>query len=423
MGRLRVVAGLALSMLLESGTAAFGAGYAIYEQGAKAMAEAGAFTARADDPSALFFNPAGILQLDGIRIYGGPTAVVLNGARFESAATGAGFDQVNMIAWPASLYYTQKLGPRTAWGLAVTSPFGLKTQWGPEFEGRFISRESNLAVGNLNANLAFRLGPRWAGAFGLDYAKAEIRELSRNLDLSPLCGPGCEGFSSLTGDGTDLGWNAALRFAAPSGWRWGASYRSGMKPKIEGSIDFQDIPAPYAALFPNGGAKSEIPLPATLTTGVGYRSHLGRGKWEAEFDIAWTDWSVFDHLRVDLENNTVAVADVDNREAWHDGVSYRAGFGYHITASKEWRVGLYWDQTPVPDQHVRPRLPDADRKSLQVGYGWESKQGFVMDVAYQAIFFDDRRAEGSPTSASDPVQPGLYSNFTGLLGVSLGWNF
>lgn len=42
-------------------------GYAIYEQGAKAMANAGAFTARADDPSALFFNPAGIVQLKGTR--------------------------------------------------------------------------------------------------------------------------------------------------------------------------------------------------------------------------------------------------------------------------------------------------------------------------------------------------------------------
>ncbi len=429
--RMRTVLSALLTLLLGAGRLAFGSGYAIYEQGANAMAQAGAFTARASDPSALFFNPAGILQLEGKQVYGGTTAIFLSGSAFQSSPPGSDDEQEYAIAWPSALYYTQKLSGQAAWGLAITSPFGLRTQWGPSFVGRYISRESNLAVGNVNANLAFSLNPTWSAAIGIDYAKAEIRELSENLffNFVPFNAP--DGFAKLTGDGTSTGWNLALRWASKeTGWRWGASYRSGMSPKIDGDIKFTNIPAALATSFPNGPASATLPLPATAVTGVGYLSHKGRGKWELEVDALWTDWSAFSRLQVDIKNNSAFLPDVNQLEGWHDTYSYRVGFTHHLTQRQDYRLGAYYDRNPVPDQHIRPRLPDADRKSLQAGYGFHTKRGFVLDIAYQALFFYDRRADGSPLgptgipgTGQNPVQPGLYKNFTSLVGLSLGWKF
>ncbi len=414
-----VVAALALG--LSGPDAVFGSGYSIYEQGAKAMANAGAFTARADDPSALFFNPAGIVQLDGIRVNVGTNVIFLTGSRFESTSgpsSGQSFSQLDNTAWPSSLYYTQKLNDRWAWGFGFTSPFGLKTQWDNAFPGRYISREANLAVVNLNPNLACKIGKAWSVAVGLDLARADIRELSRNIDFSGIGAP--DGFTKLTGDGNDVGWNIAGRWANDRGWRWGGSFRSKMKPEIKGDITFENIPGLFPpGTFPDGGATADIPLPATLATGLGYE----RGKWEGEFDVVWTDWSEFDHLRIDIENNTILVADVDQLEAWKDTYSFRLGYAYHVNDMHQYRVGAYFDRNPIPDDHVRPRLPDADRTSVQVGYGYGRKSGFTVDVAYQALFFKDRTATGSPASTTDPVQPGDYRNFTSLLGVSLGWKF
>jgi long-chain fatty acid transport protein len=417
-----VLAVLAIGLLAPG--PAFGSGYAIYEQGAEAMANAGAFTARADDPSALFFNPAGLLQLEGVRLDVGTNAIFLTGSEFESAGSGQGFSQEDNVAWPSSLYVTHKVSDRFAWGAGLTSPFGLKTEWGPTFEGRFISRESNLAVAHVGASAAFRVSTTWAVAAGIGWARADVRELSRNLDLSALCGAGCEGFTKLTGDGTDVGWNVAARWAGASGFRFGGSFRSRMNPEIEGEVDFT-VPAAVAALFPDGGASATIPLPATLAVGVGY---VSKGKCEGEFDIVWTDWSAFDRLQIDIENETSfmgtpVVTDVDEIEEWDDTYSFRFGYAYHVNDRHEWRAGAYFDRNPVPDDHVRPRLPDADRISVQIGYGFRGKGGFTYDVAYQALFFDDRTAVGSPTSTTDPVQPGEYGNFTSLLGVSVGWTF
>ncbi len=401
----------------------YGSGYSVYEQGAEAMANAGAFTARADDPSAIFFNPAGLVRLDGIRFNLGTNAIFLTGSEFESAGTGQSFSQADNIAWPSSAYYTQKFNDRWAIGLGFTSPFGLKTQWDSNFEGRFISRESNLAVANFNANASFKVGKSWSVAVGADWAKADVRELSRNIDFDPPFTGTPDGFTKLTGDGTDIGWNVAAQWVGESGWRWGGSYRSEMKPDIDGEVKFENIPSspplPAPGLFPDGGAKAVIPLPASFATGVAY---VGK-KWEGEIDVVWTGWSVFEDLDIDIETNTALVTDISQTEDWHDTYSYRLGFSYHVNDRHEYRLGAYVDRNPVPNTHVRPRLPDADRTSAQVGYGYASQGGFTFDVAYQALFFDDRTATGSATSTTDPVQPGEYSNFSSLLGVSVGWKW
>ena len=59
-------------VVLSMTTAAFGSGFALFEAGAKAIAMGGAFAATADDPSAIFFNPAGIAQIRrGEILFGG----------------------------------------------------------------------------------------------------------------------------------------------------------------------------------------------------------------------------------------------------------------------------------------------------------------------------------------------------------------
>ena len=419
---MRTRAGVVLAVLALASAppgSVFASGYSIYEQGARAMANAGAFTARADDPSALFFNPAGIVQLKGQRFNFGTTAIFLTGSSFDSDLSGNSFDQVDNMAWPVDFYYTRTQGDRYAGGVSITSPFGLKTPWPGDFDGRDISRESNLAVLNFNANFAWTFAKRWSAALGLDFSRADIRELSRNIDLTVLCGVGCQGFTRLDGTGTDNGWNAAMRWASDKGWRWGASYRSKMKPEIDGNIKFENIPAPFLALFPDGGATAELPLPATFVTGVGYVTK----KWEGELDVLWTDWSEFDHLRIDIDTNTLAVADVDQTEDWHDTYSFRLGYVYKVSDTHALRFGGYFDRNPIPTTHVRPRLPDADRTSVQVGYGYTGKGKFSFDVAYQALFFDNRTVTTLSGSASDPVIPGEYKNFTSLLGVNLGWTF
>src|SRR6266700_900440 len=64
-------------------SAAFGSGFALFEAGAKAVAMGGAFAATADDPSAIFYNVAGIAQQRRAELLFGGTAI-----NFQNSFTG-----------------------------------------------------------------------------------------------------------------------------------------------------------------------------------------------------------------------------------------------------------------------------------------------------------------------------------------------
>ena len=66
--------------------ASYGAGFALVQQGTTAMAQGNAFVAEANDPSAIFYNPAGINQLTQPEVY---AATFLNNSDQASAPISA----------------------------------------------------------------------------------------------------------------------------------------------------------------------------------------------------------------------------------------------------------------------------------------------------------------------------------------------
>jgi long-chain fatty acid transport protein len=58
-----------------SGSSARGSGFGINEHSARAMGMAGAYTAIAEGPSAIFFNPAGLAALRGLQLEAGLTFI------------------------------------------------------------------------------------------------------------------------------------------------------------------------------------------------------------------------------------------------------------------------------------------------------------------------------------------------------------
>src|SRR5512135_1063153 len=85
------------------------AGFGIFEQGAKANGMAGAFTAQADDPTALFFNAGGLAFVTKQEFSLGFTWIRSSKAEFRGANPypGAGYraDQKTLSEFPPHFYW------------------------------------------------------------------------------------------------------------------------------------------------------------------------------------------------------------------------------------------------------------------------------------------------------------------------------
>ena len=115
-------------------------------------------------------------------------------------------------------------------------------------------------------------------------------------------------------------------------------------------------------------------------------------------------------------------------ESWDDTFAFRFGVGWRIAEAHELRFGALYDQSPVPQEWLRPSIPDADRKSVTIGYGYSGTK-WIFDAYYMPLWFDEITAAGDPTAKPgvslepDGVIDGEYGSFVHLLGVTFSYRF
>lgn len=427
-------AGVLAGAWLAGGTAQ-AAGFALMEQGASGLgsAYAGAAVA-AEDASTVFFNPAGIAALDR-REFAAALVAVAPAARFQDGGSqaaalqargGEGGDAGGVAPLP-SLYYTQPLGGRWRLGVALNVPFGLSTEYDPDWVGRFQAVKSELATVNLNPSLALKLNEAWSLGAGLNYQRAEA-ELSHNVNYSAAAfaaggpallgavgGPGREGRVTFEGDDGAWGYNVGLRYA-PGSTRLGAAYRSRLKYTLTGDARFAERPAALAAGLPDGPVEARLTVPDSLALAASHDF----GRVELLADATWTHWSVFDTLRVTRASGAVLT---DQPQRWDDVWRLAVGAKFAAGPAWTWRVGVAWDESPVPDEYRNARVPDADRVWLAVGgrYRWSSAG--ALDVGYARLITGDAPIHQDQTASGGGRLQGEYDNHADVLGVQLSYGF
>lgn len=410
------------AVLVMAGTLpALASGFSVYEQSAKASGQAGAWVARADDAAANWYNPAALTRLDGMQVQFGFNVITIGiDTKLTLAANGAAFKSVEDIVTPIQLYYAQKINDRLSFGFGINNPFGLSTEW-KDRPVTYVSKRVELVTFVANPNLAIKVNDQWSLAVGIDYMRADVNEFSKEFDQSELLGldPGTVvGKSDLTGNGTAWGWNVAAHFAKDP-WSVGLTYRAKLSPEIEGDVAFTGVNENLATLFPDGPGKTTLDLPAEAALGVAYKLN---DKWHLEGDLSFAQWSAFEKLVIDFTDNTAAVQDTTLPENWKNTYALRFGAAWSMSEKHELRFGALWDQNPIPDETLRPSIPDGDRWSVTLGYGFKAKS-WSLDAYYMPLFFQTRNATANEATADTGVIDGKYESFVHLLGANFTWRF
>ena len=429
-----------LLVLLFTASTSFASGFRLPEAGAKAMGMGFAFTAQANDPSAIYFNPAGLTQLKGQNVMVGLSYVRENGAEFtgttpvDNPAANRSETQKTLNFYIPNAYYTRTTNSgNVAYGVGIFSPFGL----GQEYENRQTSIFRNqitkidLKTVVVNPTIAFKIGDALSVGGGIDYMWGQAK--LAKTPWSPALGGNLYELD-LKGSDDAWGYNFGILLKATENFRIGASYRSPFTLKIkDGDVGLSGINttgvaalggASVSQAFFGGGtafsskANATISMPATFALGAAYT--IGRLTVEADGD--WTFWHSFSSLPITVQNPRAPVFVSTNApKRWEDVVALRLGAEYRVTDPLALRAGFVYDPTPVPADTMGPELPDATRLNYMVGAGYKVGP-WTIDGAFMYIDKFDRTVNNQVTAAGTGFN-GTWTGNAWLASLDVGYNF
>jgi long-chain fatty acid transport protein len=403
------------------------AGFRINEQGAKAMGMANAFAAQADDPSALYYNPAGIAFLKGTQISLGSLIIAVPQTEYNGTTPITGNLPLGNGASPVfekakrdlfispSIYATYSLEnmPLT-FGLGVNSIYPLAKSW--DSSGAFRNQIENISIKPINfqPTAAYRFDD-WnlAVAAGLDVTHS-IVTLQKSAHTSSI-GPGGVGAPygafelgelGVDGTATDVGYNLGLLWKPRKDLSFGAAYRSEITLHITGDanflatspaglslmgIDYTTLPSsaiPFTRTRFTSTASTTITLPDSLTLAVAWKP---LEKLTLEFDAERTGWSSYNKLEIafDAASKLNAFNNKPSPKNWNDVWAYRVGGQYAYSKNIDLRAGYAYDTNPIPDATLGPELPDSDRHNVTMGMGIHN-DNVALDCAYMWVHWVDR---------------------------------
>lgn len=366
---------IALLGALLAANGAQAAGFALIEQNASGLGNAYAGQAAvAEDASTVFFNPAGLTQIEGRQVvvaghFIAPSARLTNaGSTLTPFGLGSGGDPGQPTFLP-NAYYAMDLGPELKFGLGLNAPFGMATEYDAPWVGQTQGITSHLKTINLNPALAWRANETLSLGLGLSWQSVEAK-LTQSTDAPAVS------LATMKGDDESWGWNLGALWQADPDTRLGLAYRSRVSHRLTGNL----------SILPGVGVSADLELPDSASLSVLRRLNP---RWDLLADATRTGWSGFDRLEI-RRQDTGALASPAVEENWDNVWRYSLGLTYKPVREWTWRFGLAYDETPVPDAaHRTPRVPDTDRTWLALGGQYRFGLRAAVDFGYAHLFMND----------------------------------
>ena len=419
----------AAMLALASGTAS-AAGFQLLEQNASGIGNAYAGSAAvAENASTIFYNPAGMTQLQAREMSVG-LSLVRPSFKFTDQGSSAGVlsgnaqDAGDWAALP-NAYLSWALDKDLYVGVGLGAPFGLVTEYNRDWVGSAHSIKFDIKTMNINPSIAWRVNEKVSLGFGLNWQRMEA-EYSRRAGTITTPLPLASTFATLDADDDSWGWNVGALFNLSDATKVGVSYRSKIKHELKGSLEFSGTAANRHPLTTGVSASADVELPDIFILSL---SHKLDSRWELLGDVSWTGWSSVDKvdimrtsgLLLGTPQEKAQTLDTDFQDTWRVAL----GANYQLNDAWKLKFGMAFDETPVKNAEKRlTSLPDNDRIWFSFGGQWKPSKGSALDMGVSYLYVDDTKINNG--SASDPSKglvKGEYDSSVWILGAQYSMSF
>lgn len=381
----------------------FANGTRLPNQDAEAAARGNAFVATADNPSAIYYNPAGLTQLPGLQLQ---TDSYVIAARNDYRASGG--DRVKAdreIAVAPQLYasFTPENSP-LSYGLGVYTPFGQATDWPDDSGFRTIATRNEITFITIAPTLAWKISDHLSIGAGL-----QINEVESNLRSGVTDTPPDE--LHFKGDDTSFGYNVGILWQVNERHVFGLNYQSRSTTHLEGTASFSAF-----GLSQSADGTMDMAYPDIITLGYSWRP---TAQWNLELAVDRTNWEV-------LNTSTIrsSIFDVPLAFNWKPSYYYMFGVTHYLPAGWRLSAGYCYSGNSVPDESFNPAVPDMSRHLASLGVG-RTFGAISCYLTYQHGFKATRTVTGAPSGPLPALQSpdGRYENTLDAVAMSFRYAF
>lgn len=388
------------SLALLLGPAAEGVGFRLPNQDPEGIARGNAFVATADNPSAIYYNPAGITQLEGHNLSLG-TYFITTGVDFTAPDGRTASTDSAVQAVPQVYYVYSPEESRWSFGMGVYAPYGLGIDWGKRTPFSTEAEEALLLYATFNPVVAYEVNDSLSVAAGLTINYSEV-------ELQQALVPGGGGQFRFEGDDLSVGFNLGVLYQPHEQWSFGFNYRS------SGEMDYNGRSrAGFPAPGPYQSTNASLQFPDNIDLGVSYRP---TPDWNIEVNIDWTNW---DRVNTSILEgtpfgNVPLPFEYESGFMYEIGVTRQLGEGYWISA------GYIYSENSVPSETLSPTNPDSDLHLGSLGFGRRTED-WGWALAYHFAYNGGREVKGNTPTLAGESADGKYETLNHAFNAS--WHF
>lgn len=394
-------------------------GLLIPNQDAFAIGRGDAFAATANNPSAIYYNPAGISQLTGTEIEVGDLNYLGLNVDYRSPNGQSSNTKFQVVPVP-HIYFTttptNHFDGRLSFGVGLYFPFGLGVRWPQDGPLRTLALDSQLYYVTVNPivsykitdNLSFGIGPT------INYTWLKFnRGLFDSFDKFQF-----------TGSDVEASFNAGLLWHPVEKWSFGANYRYANKMYLSGTSTYSDG---FTGTF-SSHTTTELPFPEMASVGISYRP---TPKWNIEADVDYIGWHTVGTLNFNGSGAAVRQSvipfpgDLSLPLNWHDSWQYKIGVTRYFDHGWNVSAGYFYSSDTSQSSFFTPGVPDAALHVGSLGIGQDGEHWhWALAGQLIASFARNITPDGGNTDPITHVSAaGHYQLFIPNVTLSVGYKF
>jgi len=357
--------------------------------GAFALARGAGKLAHVDDATAVFVNPANLLDLDSASISISPAFIdITRDIEADWGGSATTIDNLKVLggvyaAFPGS-------SDNFAWGIGLSVPYGQSVVYEKDFAFKYLTPHfTELKLISVSPTIAYRISDSFSIGVGLDLMWSQLK-LKQSYPWflvtgDPTSEPGNMLFEAT---GTAVGGIIAFNWDINPDNRISFTYRPSFDISYDGDFTIDNLPAfaPAIGVTEQSEFRTSIEYPAIWSLGYGIELNE---KWRLGLGVEHLEWSSFKTLELGVDNNSVLFPNTTLPQFWKDTWTYGVSGDY--TASDLWtfRGGYWFLESPIPEQTQAPNLPESDFHLWSIS----AKRTFGrhgLELAYALLLYEDR---------------------------------